>query len=80
MAKIIKGPGKFDLMVSLFDGREIEFTLETGKTVRVILRQVEVESGNKDLHSWNLQAVVPAEQYRRVKMYYSDRGHGLYNG
>jgi len=53
---VVKQPGKFDVMASLFGGKKIEFTVrdESGQEEvwRVVLRSVEAEDGS--LQSWNV--------------------------
>jgi len=56
-AWIVNGPSKFDLMAALFEGKQVEFTMQTKDScmkaiIRVQVNLVEAEDGTRD--SWNL--------------------------
>jgi len=55
--KITDGPGKFDLMCALFDGKQVKFTLVDGRVVDALIGSVEQEDGSKE--SWNLKGAIP---------------------
>ena len=43
---IVNGPGNFDLMLSLFDGKGVEFTLEPNIRIRVRVTGLKLEDGS----------------------------------
>ena len=64
-AEIVEGPSKFDLMASLFDGKEVEFTLlvqqgtHSGRhTPRFQVQGASMEDGSH--LSWNISGYVAA--------------------
>ncbi|MCU0680502.1 MAG: hypothetical protein MUF50_04345 [Planctomycetes bacterium] len=77
--QITEGPSKFDLMVSLFDGKKIQFTQKTENGTSVILANVaSVEREDGSHSSWNLKiyilesnSVIKAGQ--TLSAYYSSR-------
>ncbi len=44
--EIVDGPGKFDLMVALFDGKVVRFTLKDKNTKALKIIGVELEDGS----------------------------------
>jgi hypothetical protein len=57
---ISEGPSKFDLVVSLFDGKVVEFTQKTDKNfvfkIQAIVTSAEREDASRN--SWNLKIYV----------------------
>jgi hypothetical protein len=76
---IIGGPGKFELMLALFEGREITFTLEGGAQKTVKLNTIQREDGSNQ--SWNLDGyTVGPTPNMKFHAYYTTRGnHGTYS-
>ncbi len=50
-ASITAGPSKFDLMLSLFEGKSVKLTVD-GQEVEVSVLQIQAEDGSRE--SWNL--------------------------
>lgn len=72
---IIDGPGKFDVMASLFEGKVVRFLLEKPNSRRSIearLNTVQAESGISDRHSWNIEGVDLTDKLN-FKGYYASR-------
>lgn len=79
--EIVKGPGKFDLMVSLFDGegenrRAVDFVLResdgTERTVPVYVWSAERE-GTRDSEQWVLKGLIVGRGDQRFPATYSTR-------
>ncbi len=78
---ITDGPSKFDLMVSLFEGKQVEFTQMTEKNyvfkIPARVQSVEREDGSD--HSWNLIIFVlpgtdaPLGLNKKYAAYYNSR-------
>ena len=74
---IVGGPGKFELMLALFEGREIIFNLEGGYKRTVSLDALQREDGSNQ--SWNLDGYIVGT-FQRFHAYYTTRGnHGVYS-
>ena len=84
----INGPGKSDLMFSLFDGKVIEFSmnknpnqtkLKINEKVKVRITAIEMEDGSGN--SWLFKAVDQRTKQTITGYYHSDRrkGHSDYN-
>lgn len=70
--EIICGPGKFDLMLALFAGKEVVFTMENGQKLTVRISSVQREDGSSE--SWNLEGeVMNCLTDRKFVGYYSTR-------
>lgn len=87
---IVGGPGKFDIMVSLFEGNPenrhtVEFTLETTygpnpltTKLKVAVTGVQQEDGSGE--SWNISGWVSNGPRAHFKCYYSSRNrHGNFS-
>jgi hypothetical protein len=76
--KIVGGPGKFELMVSFFEGRDITFTLAGGKKIMVRLNTIQREDGSNQ--SWNINGYPINSPGKGFRAYYTTRGNdGVFN-
>ncbi len=77
LVNITGGPGKFDLMLALFEGQEIFLNLENGITgYRVRISSIQREDGSSQ--SWNLKGWVVDSPSQTFHAYYSTKGnHGF---
>ncbi|HRZ29454.1 MAG TPA: hypothetical protein P5052_01580 [Candidatus Paceibacterota bacterium] len=69
-ARIVDGPGKFDLMLSLFDNKVLMFELEGGQQVPVRVLSIRKEDGSGE--NWKLKGV-STKSGKDLKIYYSTR-------
>jgi len=66
--KIVKGPGKFDLMFALFERKEVVFKLESGSKVKVLITSVQQEDGSSN--SWNISGFIVGHNGKNFDAYY----------
>lgn len=63
---IKKGPGKFDLMVALFDGKPVTFVIKLSeqmtKTEKVTISSVQAEDGSRQ--SWNITGYTTSKTFK----------------
>ena len=76
--KIVNGPSKFDLMLSLFEGKKVAFELEPCPKGGVVVRweffisSIQREDGSSE--SWNIKASVAGASWQVTKrMYFETR-------
>lgn len=59
------GPSKFDLMLSLFERKQVTFTIEDtptlNATIEAVIQQIQAEDGNSE--SWNIEGIVKHKVY-----------------
>lgn len=81
--EILNGPGKSDLMFSLFDGKVVKFNLNTSpaqsklkisKKVSVMITSLAIEDGSRN--SWLFKAYVVGTNEQISGYYHSDRRKG----
>ena len=75
--KIVGGPGKFELMLAIFEGKEVTFTFEEGTKKTVRLDSIQREDGSNE--SWNIQGHYSPGHFPPIdfRLYYTTRGnHG----
>ncbi|MFA5229931.1 MAG: hypothetical protein WC422_00410 [Candidatus Paceibacterota bacterium] len=66
------GPGKFEIMLSLFDKKEIAFTLCGGHVLGVRITSVQEEDGSGE--SWNLEGRLTGQfASQSFRAYYSTK-------
>lgn len=72
---ILSAPSKYDLQLSLFERKEVSFTLEGNVTVNVIVTNVGQEDGSCD--SWNVSGCLMDGTLRKFQGFYrTDRRSG----
>lgn len=72
--EIIGGPDKSDLMLALFFGKEVIFTMENGQKLTVRISSIQREDGSSE--SWNLEGeIMNCLTDRKFVGYYSTRGN-----
>ena len=54
--KIIGGPGKFDLMLSVFSRKEVNFKLQSNAEISVIVTGIERKDDSCE--SWNISGII----------------------
>jgi len=70
--KVIDGPGKFDLMCSLFDGKRVFFTVEGGEKIEVQTNSVGIEDGSRE--SWLVSGnIVGSGSWEKFSGYFETR-------
>ncbi len=70
--KIIDGPGKFDLMAALFDGKRVFFTIEGGDKVEAQMNSVAIEDGSRE--SWLISGrIVGSGSWQKFSGYFETR-------
>ena len=75
--KILAGPGKHDLQLALFEGKEAHFRVEfhgRKQTIRVNIVAVEAEDGSRE--SWNIQGHIRLSEplsRKRFNAYFQTR-------
>ncbi len=72
---ISNGPGKFDLMMSLFSRQIVTFKLGTGSEVRVLITSITQEDGSCE--SWIISGYIVGYN-ERFRGYYRTRGNNGY--
>ena len=69
---IADGPSKFELMVSLFDGKLVKFTQSRGSSettknvIEAVLQSVEKEDGSLD--SWNIRILIIKDESQILRI------------
>lgn len=69
--KLTAGPNKFDLMISLFEGKRVTFTVEGIGTQETQVTRVECEDGSHE--SWNIQGAFTQRNWQRFTGYFDTR-------
>lgn len=67
---ITDGPSKFDLMLSIFDGKQVTFR-SGSQQFAVYLMSVEKEDGSHDM--WNITGNICGEFNNKVRGHYSTK-------
>ena len=60
--KVIDGPGKFDLMLSLFEQKILQFTIAPAKKIRAQVYQISWKGKNY----WTLEALVEGVEFTNI--------------
>lgn len=76
--KIQGGPGKWEIMLSLFDGQSVVFHLAGTSVIEMSVKLSRVEREDGSGESWNLGGwMTEVGDYRHFNAYYSTRSrHG----
>lgn len=70
--KVVAGPGKFDLMLALFNkGSEVHFTFKGDEPRAAVVQSVEAEDVSRE--SWNLVIRFTAGSGKLLPLYYDTR-------
>ncbi len=76
--KIVEGPAKFDFVISLFDGKRVEFTYEGGGEylrpqgkLDVVINGAQAEDGSRE--SWNISGMIFNAGTQPFQGYYQTR-------
>ncbi len=57
--RIVGGPGKFGLVLGLFDGKRLEFTIDNpGRKSKIAVLLASVESVDGSRENWNIKGVI----------------------
>lgn len=67
--KITNGPSKFDFMNALFDGKQVQFTIEGLGVLDIIVHSVATEDGSRQ--RWVFQFHLADGPHRWCKGYYN---------
>ena len=72
--RIVEGPSKFDLMLSIFQDKEVTFTLEQVKDlVKAHIQVIEREDGSNE--RWNLCGYSDKKKFKAYFSTHNRKGH-----
>ncbi|MDD5341198.1 MAG: hypothetical protein PHC97_02040 [Patescibacteria group bacterium] len=71
--KIIEGPGKFELMVALFDGKEVFFTLSEHGKIKVLISTVTGRISSVRRECWDIEGEILDDFMEHIRASYNSR-------
>jgi hypothetical protein len=69
-----KGPGRFDLMLGLFEGKVLTFTFNDGQKIQFCVTDLGIESGGNPRQDWIVMGYVPGST-QKFEFYYCSDPH-----